>query len=173
MTPIPQGHWSPYLAGALVGVVAVLSVTLTGKYLGTSTTFVRTAGAAIGTVAPAHVATNAYYEKVSLRFDWQAAAVLGILIGALLASRTGRTFKAEAVPPMWAERFGPSRGKRALVAFAGGVLALFGARLAGGCPSGHGLSGLMTLSVSGLLAMVGFLGGGLLTANLVYRRTRS
>ena len=63
------------------------------------------------------------------------------------------------------------RGTRAVGAFLGGIVAMFGARLAGGCPSGHGLSGLMQLSTSGLLAMAGFFGGGVLVANLVYKST--
>ncbi|MCK5311013.1 MAG: hypothetical protein KAJ62_02815, partial [Desulfobacteraceae bacterium] len=35
--------WNPYLAGALVGIVLVLSVIVAGKYLGASTTFARAA----------------------------------------------------------------------------------------------------------------------------------
>jgi len=61
--------WSPYLAGALVGVLAIVSVYLTtvymGKstYLGASTTFVRAAGLAVQVVDPSYVAQNAYYIK--------------------------------------------------------------------------------------------------------------
>jgi uncharacterized membrane protein YedE/YeeE len=52
----------------------------------------------------------------------------------------------------------------------GGVVAMIGARLADGCPSGHGLSGLMQLSLSGFSALAFFFGTGVLVANLVYRR---
>lgn len=55
-------------------------------------------------------------------------------------------------------------------AFAGGVLALFGARMADGCPSGHGLSGMMQLSVSAFVALAMFFGVGALVASLIYRR---
>jgi hypothetical protein len=48
------------------------------------------------------------------------------------------------------------------------MFAIFGARLAGGCPSGHGLSGVMQLAPSGLIAMACFMAGGMLTARLVY-----
>lgn len=170
MKPIEPGHWSPYLAGALVGVLAVLSVALTGKYLGTSTTFVRAGGAIERTVAPEHVAANRYFQATGVKLDWQGLLVVGIFVGALVASLTGKTFKAEPVPPMWAQRFGGSFWKRAAVAFVGGVVALFGARMADGCPSGNGLSGMMVLSVSGLLAMVGFLAGGVPVAWLLYGR---
>ena len=79
-------------------------------------------------------------------------------------------FRSESVPPAWAERFGPSVAKRAVGAFLGGIVAMIGARMADGCPSGHGLSGMMQLSVSALVAMVMFFGVGILVANLVYRR---
>ena len=61
---------------------------------------------------------------------------------------------------------------RAIGAFLGGIVAMFGARLAGGCPSGHGLSGLMQLSISGFLAMAGFFGAGIVIAHLVYKSGR-
>jgi uncharacterized membrane protein YedE/YeeE len=154
----------------LAGLLAVLSVALTGKYLGTSTTFARAAGGIEQIIDADRVAANEFYQNEKIVFDWQAIMVIGIALGALLASRTGKTFKLEAVPPMWAERFGPSFGKRAVVAFIGGAFALFGARMAGGCPSGHGLSGMMALSVSGLIAMAGFMIGGFSVANLIYRR---
>ena len=48
-----------------------------------------------------------------------------------------------------------------------------GARMAGGCPSGHGLSGLMQMSVSGFIAMAGFFGAGLVTARLMYSRAKA
>ncbi len=169
----PIGYWNPYLAGALVGLVAILSVTLAENYLGSSTTFVRAAGAATRLVAPNWVEGNEYLQARGIQFNWQAAFVLGIFIGALVASLTGRTFKLESVPPMWAERFGESFWKRAAVAFIGGFLVLFGARLAGGCASGNGLSGMMTLEVRGLIAMVVFFGVGLVVANLIYRRKLS
>jgi uncharacterized protein len=96
--------------------------------------------------------------------------VVGIVFGALAASLADRSFKIEAVPPIWAERFGTSPGVRAVGAFLGGIVAMFGARMAGGCPSGHGMSGLMQLSVSGFIAMAGFFAAGVLVAHLVYRK---
>ena len=169
----PPGQWNPYFAGALVGLLAILSVALIGNYFGTSTTFVRAAGAVTSVVAPDWFAANEEFQRRGIQFDWQGAFVVGIFIGALLASLTGRTFKLVAVPPMWAERFGGSFWKRAVVAFVGGLIALFGARLAGGCASGNGLSGMMTLELRGLIAMLAFFGVGVVVANLIYRRRSS
>jgi uncharacterized membrane protein YedE/YeeE len=47
---------------------------------------------------------------------------------------------------------------------------MVGARLADGCPSGHGLSGMMQLSVSSFVAMAMFFGFGALVAHFMYTR---
>ena len=57
------------------------------------------------------------------------------------------------------------------MAFVGGVVAMFGARLADGCPSGHGLSGTLQLAASGYVALVCFFIGGMVVARLLYGRT--
>ncbi len=167
-------RWNPYLAGALVGILAVLSVVVTTlvldkpKYLGASTTFVRAVGYVEGTVAEEHVAQNTYFTNTKIKADWQMLFVGGIFIGAFAAARLGKSSKFETVPPIWEKRFGSSATVRAVGAFLGGVVLMFGARLAGGCPSGHGLSGNMQLAVSGLLALVFFIVGGILMARFVY-----
>ncbi|HSV26961.1 MAG TPA: YeeE/YedE thiosulfate transporter family protein [Sedimentisphaerales bacterium] len=171
-----DGGWSPYLAGALVGLLAIGSLVATTKllgrtnFLGASTTFVRAAGFIERSVSPDHVAANEYFEKMNVRVDWQFMLVLGIFLGALIGSLTDRSFKFESVPPVWRERFGPNPWVRAVAAFLGGLLAMVGARLADGCPSGHGLSGLMQLSISGFVALAFFFGTGIASAHLIYKR---
>jgi uncharacterized membrane protein YedE/YeeE len=44
----------------------------------------------------------------------------------------------------------------------------FGARWAGGCTSGHGISGVLQLAVSGLISAACFFAGGIATAFLLY-----
>jgi uncharacterized membrane protein YedE/YeeE len=173
---IKAGTWSPYAAGALVGVLAILSVVVTTvlldkpKYLGASTTFVRVAGLSEQAVAADHVAENRYFAKTKVKIDWQMMVVAGIFVGAFFSARLGGQSRLETVPPIWRERFGESPVLRAVAAFIGGAILLFGARMAGGCPSGHGLSGNMQLAVSGLLALVFFILSGVVTARLLYAR---
>lgn len=167
--------WSPYLAGALVGLLAIISVwattVLMGKtnYLGASTTFVRAAGLLERAVAPERVAANEYFTTSKVKVDWQFMLVSGIFLGALISSVTDRSFKWESVPPVWAKRFGNSPIKRAVGAVLGGMVAMVGARMADGCPSGHGLSGMMQFSVSSLAALCLFFGVGIAVAAMVYR----
>ena len=61
--------WSPYVAGALAGLLLVLSVFLTGKYFGASTTFVRAAGFVEQSVAPEKVAGMEYFLKEKAKLD--------------------------------------------------------------------------------------------------------
>ncbi len=165
-----QGHWSPYLAGALAGLLVIASAALTENYPGASTTFVRTAGMLEELIGAERVAAMPYFNRFLPVIDWQWMFVAGIFIGSLAAALLSGTFKLQAVPDMWAERFGPAKGPRFLAALAGGFLAMFGARLADGCPSGHGLSGSLQLALSGLVALVFFFLGGLPVAWLLYRK---
>jgi hypothetical protein len=104
-----------------------------GKYFGASTSFVRTAGLIEQLFGPERVARMAYFIKVAPKVDWQWMFVVGIFLGSLIAALSSGSFKLQAVPDMWAARFGThSSAKRALTAFAGGVVAMFGARLADG-----------------------------------------
>jgi hypothetical protein len=124
--------WSPYLAGALTGLLLVFSVWFTGKYVGASTTFVRSAGYIESLFHAERVAGMEYFKKELPKIDWQFLFVIGILFGSLIASTSSKSFKWQAVPSMWEARFGPGKGKRAIAAFCGGAIAMFGARLADG-----------------------------------------
>jgi len=127
-----DGGWSPYLAGALSGLVLVLSVLIAGKYFGASTSFVRSAGMIEGLLAPERVSQLAYFKSETPKIDWQWMFVFGIFLGSLISSVTSASFRWQALPDMWKNRFGSSLSKRAVVAFLGAAVAMFGARLAGG-----------------------------------------
>jgi uncharacterized protein len=164
----PSRPWNPYVAGGLAGLLLVASVYVTGKYFGASTTYVRAAGFAESALDAARVAAMPYFVKEAPIIDWQWMFVVGIALGSLVAALLSRTFSIQAVPARFAARFGPAPGKRFALAFVGGAVAMFGARLADGCPSGHGLSGSLQLALSGFVALICFFVGGLIVARLVY-----
>ena len=122
---------SPYVAGGFVGLLSWFAI-LTVKPLGVSTTFARTAAMIEKIFTPGHVAKLPYFAKYGPKIDWQWMLVLGILLGAFVSSKLSGQFGAKFVPPMWAERFGAGRLKRWIVGFVGGILLMFGARMAGG-----------------------------------------
>ena len=55
-----------------------------------------------------------------------------------------------------------------MVLVVGGFLVGFGARWAGGCTSGHAISGLSNLQIPSLIAVIGFFIGGLLMTHLIF-----
>jgi uncharacterized membrane protein YedE/YeeE len=77
------------------------------------------------------------------------------------------------VPAVWRERFGPSVPKRMLGAFLGGLLAMFGARLADGCTSGNGISGSLQLAVGGWTFFMTLFAFGILTSLALFGLGRS
>lgn len=124
--------WNPYLAGALSGIVLILSVLIAGKFFGASTSFVRTAGIIESIFASERVSQMDYFIRVAPKIEWQWMFVVGIMLGSLIAAKTSATFKKQWVPDMWQEKFGPNPVKRAVTAVFGGIILMFGARLAGG-----------------------------------------
>jgi len=124
--------WNPYLAGTLAGLLLIFSVWFTGKYVGASTTFVRSIGLIERVFDSQKVSNMEYFKKELPKVDWQFLFVIGIFFGSLIASTTSKTFRLQAVPDLWEDRFGTSKTKRAGVAFIGGAIAMFGARLADG-----------------------------------------
>lgn len=160
---------NPYIGGALTGVVLVLSIVLADKYFGSSTSFIRTAGLLESIFASDHMEQVAYFKVIVPKIDWQWMFVVGVFIGGLISAVTSGSFRFKAVPDMWEARFGPDKKRRFVVAFIGGIIIIIGARMAGGCPSGHGLSGLSQLALSGLLSLACFFVGGLIVASIIYR----
>jgi uncharacterized membrane protein YedE/YeeE len=123
---------NPYLGGALAGVLSIASVGLAGKYFGASTTFVRATAFLERLFSPERIAQMPYFLKDGPKLDWQGMFVIGIFLGALVSAVATGTFRFQVVPRTWNVRFGPAWGKRAIAAFIGGAIAMFGARLADG-----------------------------------------
>ena len=99
-----------------------------------------------------------YAKSIAEPLNYSFIFVAAMILGGFLASKLQTTKESEAerrVPAIWRERFGDSTRKRYLVTFVAGFLSLFGARLAGGCGSGHMMSGMMQTSVSGYLFALG------------------
>lgn len=171
-----DSRYKPYVFGALAGLLQILSVLIAGQFFGTSTTFPRFAGTIVNTLGfdVSRAQLGSFADGPAVIFThWQTWFVIGIGLGAFLMSKATGTFKRERLPQMWVDRFGSSMQKRFGFSLLGGIVAIIGVRMAGGCPSGHGVSGVAQLGISSLIALVMFFVGGILTARLIYGRSNA
>ena len=162
-------QWSPYVAGVGIGVLSWLTFLLSDKPIGCSGAFARTSGMIERLFRGAKAAERPYYKEFAPSIDWQWMLVVGIVIGAFVSAKLSGTFSGEWVPATWAGAFGSSPPVRLMVALAGGIILGLGARWAGGCTSGHGISGTLQLALSSCLAALCFFAGGILTAVLIFK----
>ncbi len=98
--------WSPYLVGALIGVLAWLTFSLSNKPLGASTAYASLAGMLGKLFAPKHTESLKYFEDHKPKVDWGVMLLFGIVGGAWLSAWAGSELTGEWVPAMWAARFG-------------------------------------------------------------------
>lgn len=166
----PGGAWSPYLAGALIGVLAWFTMSLSGKPIGASSAYATAAGMAGKSLAPRYTASLPYFRDDPPALDWSIVFVAFAILGSALAAWSGDEWTGRWLPPIWEDRFGEgSLGLRAIVAFLGGAAMAFGARLAGGCTSGHGISGTLQLNLASWVALGCFFLGGMAVAFPLYQ----
>jgi hypothetical protein len=83
-----------------------------------------------------------------LHFDYGVVFLIGLMLGSFVSALVSKKFRIELIPSHWSERFGGSVVRRFVAAFFGGGLVMYGARMAGGCTSGHGISGTLQLALS-------------------------
>lgn len=114
-----------------------------------------------------------YAKNISNPMNYSFIFVLSMVLGAFLSAKTkgpNPSGPDRTAPEVWRTRFGPKPAARYIAAFVGGILVLYGARLAGGCTSGHMMSGMMQTSISGyVFALTGF-GAAVPTAVYLFGR---
>lgn len=156
--------WAFY--GILFGLVGAASIVLWGP-IGVSGTYPRFIGAFMRLLDPGYAASNPYLVKMGSLLKPETFLVVGLLIGGFAGARANRE-KAPAC-----EMIHPGEtttSKRYRDAFLGGFLIVFGARIAGGCTSGHIISGITQLSISGFVFAAGVFATGILSAKMLHAR---
>jgi uncharacterized protein len=118
---------SAAIGGALIGLSAVLLMALTGRIAGISGIFGR-------------LLNPAGNDK-----GWRVAFIAGLILAPVLGGWIGHAMPTPQLPSSWT------------VIIAGGLLVGFGARLGGGCTSGHGICGVARLSVRSIAATAIFM----------------
>jgi uncharacterized protein len=163
-------EWKPYLVGAGIGVLSWVVFAVVAAPIGITTAMSQVAGGVASTVIGTDaVAANPYWKTHAFKLDYGTLFLVGTFLGALASSLVSRTFAIETVPATWRERFGPSVPLRMAVAFAGGALAMYGARMAGGCTSGNGISQGLQLAVVGWTFLAVMFPVGMLTAWMLFK----
>jgi len=189
---IKQQQWSWFISGIVLGLIFIIAVVLV-KPIGVSTQFVIFDGVVWNSVEElviedagaksGYSSFNAYINKSGGKYAKSIANPLNysfifafaMILGGFTANKlaTKKIEKDEqSLPKVWKDRFGKSSKKRYLASFLGGILVLFGARLAGGCTSGHMMSGMMQTSVSGYLFTLGTFIVAIPTAIILYKGGR-
>ncbi len=142
--------WPWWLSGLLVGMVVPLLYFVAGKDFGISTSLQQ-----IGAMC----APNSKHEYLR-KYDrhgglWTLVFVIGIGIGGFLGSQFLSSKPIEFLPESYRSVSG------AIKLLVGGFLIGFGTRYAGGCTSGHSITGISNLNWPSLVATVFFFVGGL------------
>lgn len=174
--------------GVLLGLAFFLAVALV-KPIGVSTQFVILDGilwnaadsavvVADETASSGYTSPNAYLDKsggkyakaVANPLNYSFIFVLAIALGAAVSGWMRGSF-SEAnrfMPKTWLSNHGRTPALRFAAAFGGGFLVLYGARLAGGCTSGHMMSGMMQTAISGYIFAAGAFLAAIPTAMFLY-----
>lgn len=169
---LQQKAWSPYLAGIVIGLLQIPAFLIIETALGTSSSYVTVGGQLASWVDPAILKIDyvARHVAPTAKNWWQVGLVVGIAIGAFVSVKLSGA-RRQPISPIWSRALGSdSAGRRYAVAFVAGFLMLFGARIADGCTSGHGLSGIAQLAVGSTVAVAAMFAGGIAAALLLLRR---
>jgi uncharacterized protein len=162
--------WTPYLVGIGIGVLSWIVFVVVASPLGITTALSQVAGGVATPLMGAEaVAANPYWAKNPFALDYGSLFLVGTLLGGFLSAVQSGKLRFETVPQVWAERFGPSPARRYAAAFLGGLVTMFGARLANGCTSGNGISGGLQLALSGWVFLIVMFATGTATAFLLFR----
>jgi len=160
--------WNPYVGGVALGLVLFLALLITGSGLGGSGGTARVVAFAQDVVAPQSCDRNPYLaplvggdgnaagNALNHRLVWMT---LGVVVGGFVSGLLAGRVKVETYK-------GPRIGNRTrwIMAFAGGGLMGYGARLARGCTSGQALSGGAVLSLGSWTFMIMVFAGAYLLA---------
>ncbi len=170
MPSLTDRAWSPYLTGVIIGLLQIPAFLLLGTALGTSSSYV-TVGDSLAAFIDPGIRSIEYATKhlSGAKNWWQVAVVVGIALGAFLSSRLSGTAR-HGIAPLWRDVIGGgSRSGRFVMAFIAGFIMLMGARIADGCTSGHGISGIAQLALGSFIAVGAMFAGGIVTALLLRR----
>ncbi|MEM1177755.1 MAG: YeeE/YedE thiosulfate transporter family protein [Acidobacteriota bacterium] len=173
--------WPWFVAGPLIGLTVALLLLVGGRSFGVSSSLRHVCAATVPGKSP------------FLRYDWRRTGwwnlvfVAGVILGGLIAgtwlstgepvaisqatkadlSALGVATDAGLVPTDLYSVRALATPEGFIILVLGGFLVGFGARYAGGCTSGHAITGLASFQLPSLVAVLGFFAGGLAATHLL------
>jgi uncharacterized protein len=180
MISLLREPWPWYVAGPLIGLFVPLLLLVGNKPFGVSGSLRAICAAAV----PGNVPFFRYdWRRTGI---WSIAFALGLLLGGVLASLPGvgaPSLAPDTISALTDLGLGPEvvglappaifswhalfTARGALFVLGGGFLVGFGASYGGGCTSGHGITGLASLQLASLIAIVGIFAGGLVATHFL------
>ena len=154
--------WPFWAGGIVIGLLVPLLYYYFNTALGVSTGYGNLVKIIFRPQKLTWIETN-FAETWSWRVFFIAGMILGGFLSARLSGRPILTLEMGEFTRVTQWLFLPT----AAYFFAGGVLLGLGARIAGGCTSGHSIHGVANLHLSSILATALFVVGGILAANLI------
>lgn len=150
---IAQKVWNPSFAGILIGLLQIPIIITIRDTIGGSSSYCTLLSQGLGKTG---LLSSKYFNYFSrFRFGmgnwWQVLYVGGAVLGGAISSTLSGTWgtTSEVAP---------------ITAFIGGVCILFGAQMASGCTSGHGISGMGLLSTHSVIVVPMMFAAGTVTA---------
>ena len=156
--------WSGWVGGLAVGVYSLFQFVMSGKQLGVSTGF----GNLCSYISKLPFFHQGDYAQPN---NWRLWFIIGLPLGGLLAALTspGEMTWSFSLGTMYDKVLPQALWAKSLMLLIGGVMIGYGARLAGGCTSGHAIAGLSLLNWPSLVAAAGFFVGGIIAVQLLFR----
>lgn len=142
--------WPWWFSGILAGLTVPLLYLATGQGFGISTSFQQ-----IGAMCSPNSKLSYFRDFDKRKGMWTLMFAIGIVLGGFIAVRFLSSEPVEFLPESYMNVGGAFR------LFIGGILIGFGTRYAGGCTSGHAITGISNLNWPSLVATIFFFVGGL------------
>ncbi|USO02530.1 MAG: YeeE/YedE family protein [Alphaproteobacteria bacterium] len=156
-----QKNWSPYISGVIIGLLQIPIAYFFNATLGTSTSY------SLVFEQLAALFQGKGFEIVRPNYVWQLGLVFGVIVGACWSARLSGA-KYPEISPIWKKEFGiTSQTTRYALSFFGGMFLIFGARLAQGCTSGNGISGVAQMDASAWVTLMAMFAFAILTVQLM------
>jgi uncharacterized membrane protein YedE/YeeE len=149
MTDFLLQPWPWWLSGPLIGLTVPLLYLLAGKGFGISTSLQQ-----LGAMCLPNSKLDYLKNFDRRKGAWTLIFALGIAIGGLIGSHWLSAKPIEFLPSEFFSLWGATK------LFIGGTLIGFGARYAGGCTSGHAITGIANWNLPSVIATISFFIGG-------------